>query len=43
MLRGRQPVYPATPQTGLFRLTRQPIYGSFALTLWTVPTWTPTS
>jgi methanethiol S-methyltransferase len=41
MLRGRQPAYPAMPQTGLFRLTRQPIYVSFALTLWTVPTWTP--
>jgi len=26
---------------GLFRVTRQPIYVSFALTLWTVPTWTP--
>ena len=33
MLRGRQPVYPVMPQTGLFRLTRQPIYVSFALTL----------
>jgi methanethiol S-methyltransferase len=41
MLRGRQPVYPAMPQTGLFRLTRQPIYVSFTLTVWTVPTWTP--
>jgi protein-S-isoprenylcysteine O-methyltransferase Ste14 len=41
LLRRRQPVYPAMPQTGLFRLTRQPIYVSFALTLWTVPTWTP--
>ena len=41
VLRGRQPRYPAMPQTGLFRLTRQPIYVSFALTLWTVPTWTP--
>ncbi|MGA7049946.1 MAG: isoprenylcysteine carboxylmethyltransferase family protein [Mycobacterium sp.] len=41
LLRGRQAVYPAMPQTGLFRLTRQPIYVSFALTLWTVPTWTP--
>ena len=38
---GRPPRYPAMPQTGLFRLTRQPIYVSFALTLWTVPTWTP--
>jgi methanethiol S-methyltransferase len=41
LLCGRQPVYPPMPQTGLFRLTRQPIYVSFALTLWTVPTWTP--
>ena len=41
LLRRRPPVYPALPQTGLFRLTRQPIYVSFALTLWTVPTWTP--
>ena len=41
LLRGRKPVYPPMPQTGLFRLTRQPIYVSFALTLWTVPTWTP--
>ena len=41
LLRGRQPVYPAMPQTGLFRLTRQPIYVSSALTLWTVPIWTP--
>ena len=30
VLRGRQPRYPAMPQTGLFRLTRQPIYVSFA-------------
>ena len=29
------------PTTGLFRLTRQPIYVAFTLTLWTVPTWTP--
>lgn len=41
LLRGRPPRYPAMPQTGLFRLVRQPIYVSFALTLWTVPTWTP--
>ena len=41
LLRGRQPAYPPMPRTGLFRLTRQPIYVSFALTLWTVPTWTP--
>jgi protein-S-isoprenylcysteine O-methyltransferase Ste14 len=41
LLRGRRPVYPVMPQGGLFRLTRQPIYVTFALTLWTVPTWTP--
>lgn len=41
LLRGRRPVYPPMPVTGLFRLTRQPIYVSFTLTLWTVPTWTP--
>jgi ubiquinone biosynthesis O-methyltransferase len=37
----RKPVYPPMPATGLFRLVRQPIYVAFALTLWTVPTWTP--
>ena len=37
MLRGRQPVYPPMPQTGLFRLTRQPIYVSFALTFGPCP------
>lgn len=26
---------------GLFRVIRQPIYIAFALTLWTVPVWTP--
>jgi protein-S-isoprenylcysteine O-methyltransferase Ste14 len=41
LFRGVKPVYPPMPVTGLFRLTRQPIYVSFALTLWTVPTWTP--
>lgn len=41
LLAGRQPRYPPMPQTGLFRLTRQPIYVSFALTLWTVAVWTP--
>ena len=39
--RGEAPVYPPMPRTGLFRLCRQPIYVSFALTTWTVPTWTP--
>jgi protein-S-isoprenylcysteine O-methyltransferase Ste14 len=41
LLRGNKPVYPKMPDTGLFRLTRQPIYVAFALTLWTVATWTP--
>ncbi len=36
-----KPVFPDMPTTGLFRLIRQPIYVSFALTLWTVPVWTP--
>jgi methanethiol S-methyltransferase len=41
LLRNRKAVYPPMPETGLFRLTRQPIYVAFTLTLWTVPTWTP--
>lgn len=41
LLRGRRPVYPQMPSAGLFRLTRQPIYVAFTLTVWTVPTWTP--
>ena len=41
VLRGVRPVYPDMPTRGLFRLTRQPIYVGFTLTLWTVPTWTP--
>lgn len=41
LLRNREAIYPAMPATGLFRLTRQPIYVAFTLTLWTVPTWTP--
>ncbi|MBO0866334.1 MAG: hypothetical protein J2P16_14820, partial [Mycobacterium sp.] len=41
LLRNRNPIYPKMPQNGLFRLIRQPIYVAFALTLWTVPTWTP--
>lgn len=36
-----KPVFPDMPMTGLFRLIRQPIYVAFALTLWTVPVWTP--
>lgn len=41
LLRNKKPVYPKMPETGLFRLSRQPIYVTFTLTLWTVPTWTP--
>jgi protein-S-isoprenylcysteine O-methyltransferase Ste14 len=41
LLLGRRPKFPPMPTRGLFRLVRQPIYVSFALTLWTVPTWTP--
>ena len=41
LLRNRNPIYPKMPENGLFRLTRQPIYVAFTLTLWTVPTWTP--
>jgi protein-S-isoprenylcysteine O-methyltransferase Ste14 len=29
------------PTRGLFAVIRQPIYVAFALTLWTVPVWTP--
>jgi protein-S-isoprenylcysteine O-methyltransferase Ste14 len=35
------PKYPPMPKRGLFRICRQPIYVSFALTLWTTPTVTP--
>lgn len=35
------PVFPDMPTQGLFRIIRQPIYVAFALTLWTVPVWTP--
>lgn len=35
------PQFPAMPTAGLFRIIRQPIYVAFALTLWTVPVWTP--
>jgi protein-S-isoprenylcysteine O-methyltransferase Ste14 len=41
LARGVRPVYPDMPERGLFRFVRQPIYVSFALTLWTVPVWTP--
>jgi methanethiol S-methyltransferase len=41
LMQNIKPVFPDMPQTGLFRLIRQPIYVAFALTLWTVPVWTP--
>lgn len=41
-LMGRiKPRFPDMPTLGLFRVIRQPIYVAFALTLWTVPVWTP--
>lgn len=36
-----RPKFPDMPTLGLFRVMRQPIYVAFALTLWTVPVWTP--
>ncbi len=36
-----KPIFPDMPTMGLFRYIRQPIYVAFALTLWTVPVWTP--
>ena len=36
-----RPVFPDMPTQGLFRFIRQPIYVAFAMTLWTVPVWTP--
>ena len=36
-----RPVFPDMPTEGLFRIIRQPIYVAFAMTLWTVPVWTP--
>ena len=40
LARGNAPEFPDMPERGLFRLIRQPIYAAFALTLWTMPTWT---
>ena len=37
----KKPEFPDMPTTGLFRVIRQPIYVSFALTTWAVPVWTP--
>ncbi len=41
LMQGIKPRYPDMPTLGLFRIIRQPIYVAFALTLWTVPVWTP--
>ena len=41
LFRGVKPQFPPMPTTGLFRIVRQPIYVSFALTTWLVPVWTP--
>lgn len=41
LAQNRQPEFPDMPTGGLFAIIRQPIYVAFALTLWTVPVWTP--
>ena len=41
LLAKKKPVFPDMPVRGLFAVIRQPIYVAFALTLWTVPVWTP--
>ena len=41
LLQNIKPRFPGMPKTGLFHVIRQPIYVAFALTLWTVPVWTP--
>lgn len=41
VMAARRPVFPPMPRRGLFRVIRHPIYAAFALTLWTVPVWTP--
>lgn len=41
LMQNIRPIFPDMPINGLFRFVRQPIYLSFALTLWTVPVWTP--
>ena len=41
LLAHKRPIFPDMPTEGLFRVIRQPIYVAFALTLWTVPVWTP--
>lgn len=41
LFRSVKPQYPPMPTKGTFKFIRQPIYLAFALTTWTVPTWTP--
>ncbi|MEL6465162.1 MAG: isoprenylcysteine carboxylmethyltransferase family protein [Pseudomonadota bacterium] len=41
LMKNVKPRFPDMPTKGLFRIIRQPIYVAFALTLWTVPVWTP--
>lgn len=41
LFRSVKPQYPPMPTEGTFKLIRHPIYLAFALTTWTVPTWTP--
>jgi ubiquinone biosynthesis O-methyltransferase len=41
VFRNTKPAFPPLPTGGLFRVCRQPIYLSFTITVWTVPTWTP--
>jgi methanethiol S-methyltransferase len=41
LMQNIKPVFPDMPETGLFRVMRQPIYVAFALTLWPVAVWTP--
>ncbi|WP_435140234.1 isoprenylcysteine carboxylmethyltransferase family protein [Pseudopelagicola sp. nBUS_19] len=41
LIQNVKPRFPGMPTGGLFKVIRQPIYVAFALTLWTVPVWTP--
>lgn len=41
LFRSVKPHYPPMPIKGTFKYIRHPIYLAFALTTWTVPTWTP--
>jgi protein-S-isoprenylcysteine O-methyltransferase Ste14 len=41
LMAAKKPVFPDMPETGTFRVIRQPIYLAFALTTWMVPVWTP--